>query len=159
MTHYRQHAHLKYSATQLFDLVADVGSYPEFVPWVIAVRIQRRQENTVWVDMTMGASFLRRRFSTVAQLNRPRRIDISSHDPMFERFEQQWKFEPLDDGGTDVEYRVDYDFRSRLLQMLIGATVAEQAEAMVAAFRHRAQQLYGASLSASTARRDKPGIR
>jgi coenzyme Q-binding protein COQ10 len=158
MTHYHQRVHLKYPPTQLFDLVADVERYPEFLPWVIAARIRRRNGSTVWVDMTMGAGFLRRRFSTVAQLDRPHRIDINSLDPMFERFDQQWTFEPAADDGTDVEYRANYRFHSRMLQMLVGAAIADQAGKMVAAFKQRARQLYGIPSSASHGQRDEPGL-
>jgi coenzyme Q-binding protein COQ10 len=144
MTNHTERLHLNYEATQLFDLVADVERYPEFLPWVIAARIHRRKDQTVWVDMTMGTNFLRRRFSTVAQLDRPRRIEISGHDPLFEFFEQRWSFDAAAAGGTNVEYRVDYQFQSRLLQALIGASFADRARAMVAAFKRRARQLYGA---------------
>ena len=65
MTSRTEHVHLKYTATQLFDLIADVERYPEFLPWVLAARIRRREGQTIWVDMTLGTRFLRRRFSTV----------------------------------------------------------------------------------------------
>jgi coenzyme Q-binding protein COQ10 len=147
MTNHTERIHLKYSATQLFDLVADVERYPEFLPWVIAARIYRRKDQTIWVEMIMGTSFLRRRFSTVALLDRPRRIKISGHDPMFETFEQRWNFDATADGGTNVEYSVEYKFQSRFLQMLIGASFADRARTMVAAFKHRARQIYGTPAS------------
>ena len=136
--------HLKYTAVQLFDLVADVERYPDFLPWVIAARIRQRDDQTLWVDMTMGTGFLRRQFSTVAVLDRPRRIDISSHDSQFERFEQRWNFQDAAGGGTNIEYHVDFRFRSRLLQTLIGASFADRAAEMIEAYRHRASHLYEA---------------
>src|SRR5271165_1952030 len=143
MTDYTEHLHLGYTAARLFDLIADVERYPEFLPWVIAARIRHRSGRTVCVDMTIGTRFLCKRFSTVAVLDRPLRIDISSHDPLFERFSQRWDLAPATEGGTNIEYRVDFKFRSRLLQRLIGASFSDQAAAMVAAFRDRARQLYG----------------
>jgi len=137
--------HLKFTPTQLFDLVADVEHYPDFLPWVIAARILRRDDQTLWVDMTMGTRFVRRRFSTTARLDRPHRINISSHDSMFERFEQKWTFQTATEGGTNIEYQVDFRFRSRLLQTLIGASFADRTTTMMDAFRHRARRLYGAS--------------
>ena len=89
MAHRTESAHLKYTVAQVFDLVADVECYPNFLPWVIAARICRRQDETLWVDMTIGMGFLRKQFSTIAFLDRPHRIDITSHDPLFERFEQK----------------------------------------------------------------------
>jgi len=144
-THIR--AHLKHTAMQLFDLVADVERYPEFLPWVVAVRVRRREDSTVWVDMTIGTRFLRRRFATVALLERPHRISINSQDPLFERFQQIWKFEPATEGGTNVEYQLDFRFQSRVLQELISGMFAERASETVAAFRHRARQLYDHRLS------------
>ena len=143
MTDHTERLHLRYTAAQLFDLIADVERYPEFLPWVIAARIRHRSGRTVWVDMIIGTRFLRKRFSTVALLDRPRRIDISSHDPLFERFRQRWDLAPATEGGTNIEYRVDLKFRSPLLQRLIGASLSDRAAAMVAAFRDRARQLYG----------------
>ena len=145
MTAYTQHQHLKYSPTQLFDLVADVECYPEFMPWVIGARIQRREDHTIMVDMTIAAGPLRKRFSTVASLARPHRIDIGSRDPMFDRFEQRWTFEPATSGGANVEYHVDFKFRSRVLQQLLGASLADRAVATMSAFKHRAHRLYGQS--------------
>ncbi|MGO9006442.1 MAG: type II toxin-antitoxin system RatA family toxin [Beijerinckiaceae bacterium] len=144
MTSRTEHVHLKYSAGQLFDLIADVERYPEFLPWVLAARLRRREGQTIWVDMTLGTRFLRRGFSTVGLLERPHRITITSDDPMLERFEQRWTFKTAPEGGTDVEYRVDFRFRSRLLQALIGGPFADRARAMAHAFTQRARRLYGA---------------
>jgi len=134
---------MNYTAAQLFDLVADVERYPEFLPWVIAARIRRREGQTLWVDMTMGTRLLRKQFATIALLDRPRRIDISSHDALFDRFEQNWRFHSAAKGGTNVEYQVDFRFRSLLLQRLIGAPFADRSAAMIKAYRQRARQLYG----------------
>jgi coenzyme Q-binding protein COQ10 len=141
-----ERAHSHYSAAQLFDLVADVERYPQFLPWMLAVRITRRHEHTVWVEMTMGTRLLRRTFSSIGKLDRPHRIDITSHDPMFDRFQQAWTFEPAAGGGTNVEYCVDFKFRSRLLQGLLGGSLADRAPAMMRAFQHRARLLYGANV-------------
>ena len=147
MANHVERLHLKYTPTQLFDLVADVERYPEFLPWVIATRIRCREDRTVWVDMTIGTRFLCREFSTVALLDRPRRIDISSHDPLVDRFEQTWNFEPVAEGGTNLEYHVDFGLPSGPLQALIGASFTDRAAMMVDAFRHRARLLYGAPWS------------
>lgn len=141
---YTERLHLKFTPTQLFDLVADVEHYPDFLPWVIAARIRRHDDQTLWVDMTMGTRFVRKRFSTTARLDRPHWINISSHDAMFERFEQKWTFQPATEGGANIEYQVDFRFRSRLLQTLIGGAFASRSTAMIDAFRHRALRLYSA---------------
>ena len=138
-----ERAHSSYSPAQLFDLVAHVETYPKFLPWVLSSRVTRRHNDTVWVEMEMGTRLLRRRFSSVGQLERPHRIDITSSDPMFDRFAQVWTFTPAANGGTDIEYRVDFRFRSNLLQALIGGSFTDRAPAMVQAFKRRARQLYG----------------
>lgn len=142
MASHTERVHLNHTAAQLFDLVADVERYPEFLPWVIAAHIQRRKGRNIWVRMTISAGFLRKSFSTVAALDRPHNININSDDALFEYFEQKWKFDHANHGGADVEYHVDYKFRSRLLQALVGASFAERTRTMVAAFTHRARQLY-----------------
>lgn len=148
MRHLERH-HSKHTPAQLFDLVADVGRYPEFVPWVIDARVTSRQDSTVWVEMTMGTGLLCKRFTTVALLQRPQRIEIKSQDSIFNRFEQVWTFEQASEGGTNIEYRVDVLFESGILQALIGASFAQQAKTLVEAFTRRARRLYGAAPSTS----------
>lgn len=150
MTSHTERLHLHYTRQQMFDLVAEVERYPEFVPWVIAARIRHRKDHTVFVEMTMGTRLMSRQFSTEAALHRPHQIDINSHDPLFDRFEQRWTFKPANDDGTLVEYHVDVSFRSRLLDMLVGASLPERASVMVTAFRQRARQLYGDALPGQT---------
>ena len=143
MSTYAERQHLPYAAQQLFDLVANVERYPEFMPWVIEARVRHRRDRTIVVEMTVGAGPLRKRFSTIATLDRPDRIDIISSDSMFDRFEQRWTFEPAAAGGTNVEYHVVFEFRSLMLQTLMGASLPDQAIATMSAFKRRARWLYG----------------
>lgn len=110
---------------------------------MIDAHIQHRKDHTILVKMTVAAGPLRKRFSTVAVLEQPHRIDITSRDPMFTRFRQRWTFEPATKGGTNIEYHVDLEFRSHLLQVLMGAAFADRAVATMSAFKHRAHRLYG----------------
>jgi coenzyme Q-binding protein COQ10 len=143
MTTYAERQHLPYAAPQLFDLVANVERYPEFMPWVTEARIRHRRYHNIAVEMTVALGPLRKRFSTIATLDRPHRIDITSYDSMFNRFEQQWTFESAADGGTHVEYHVVFVFRLRGLQTLMGASFSDQAIATMSAFKRRAHRLYG----------------
>ena len=145
MATYSQKIRLKYSADQLFDLVADVERYPEFIPWTITTRVRRRTDRMIWTDLTIGTGFIRKQFSTVATLERPRRIAITSQDPLFKRFEQKWTFEDAAEGGTVVEYSTEFQFRSFLLQALFDVSFADRAAAIVSAYTRRAHRLYGAS--------------
>lgn len=144
MATYSHRAHLKYTPEQMFDLVANVEKYPEFIPWMIATRVRRRTDEAIWTDLTVGTGFLRKQFSTIARLDRPHGLTISSHDPMFERFEQRWTFGQVAEGGTDVRYHVDFRFKSLLLQALMDVGFADRASAIVTAYIRRARRLYGA---------------
>jgi coenzyme Q-binding protein COQ10 len=141
MKHVERH-HSKHKPGQIFDLVADVERYPQFLPWVLSARVVRRKDKTIWTNLSIGTTLLRKHFTTVAQLDRPHRIAISSHDPMFERFEQVWTFDADGEGGTDIEYQVDFQLRSLILQALIGASFAERSRIMVKAYVREAQRLY-----------------
>jgi coenzyme Q-binding protein COQ10 len=147
MTAYSHKLRLKYTAAQLFDLVVDVERYPEFMPWTITTRVCRRTDRVIWTDFTIGTGFIRKRFSTVATLERPHRIAITSQDPLFKTFEQKWTFEDSAEGGTDVEYYTEFQFRSFLLQALFDVSFAERATAIVSAYTRRAHRLYGVSSS------------
>jgi coenzyme Q-binding protein COQ10 len=158
MKHIERH-HSTHAPAQIFDLVADVERYPDFVPWVIAARVTRRRGRTIWTDLIMGTSLFRKQFTTVASLDRPERMEINSCDPMFERFEQIWTFEPAVDGGTNVEYRVDLRLKSHLLQALIGTSFADRAKAMVKAYMRQADRLYGTpQTSLRHKRQSLPGL-
>ncbi len=134
---------MPYTPEQAFDLVADVDRYPEFVPGLVDARIRRRQGDRVWVEMRVRAGILTCGFTSFAVLDRPNRIRIVSDDPLFERYEQTWTFQPAPDGGTIVEHRVDVEFRSRLLQAVMGAVFANRFAGTVRAFKHRARAIYG----------------
>lgn len=144
MATYSHRARLKYTPEQMFDLVANVEKYPEFIPWMIATRVRRRTDEAIWTDLTVGTGFLRKQFSTIARLDRPHGMTISSHDPMFERFEQKWTFDQLAEGGTDTRYNVDFRFKSLLLQTLMDVGFADRASTIVTAYIRRARRLYGA---------------
>ena len=142
MTTYTERQRLKYTPAQLFDLIVDVERYPEFMPWIVDSRVRRRVDNVMNTELTVGAGPLRKRFSTIAVLDRPHRVDITSRDSMFERFEMHWILETASEGETNVEYRLDFNFSSRVLQTLMTGLFARQAAATVAAFKRRAQYLY-----------------
>jgi coenzyme Q-binding protein COQ10 len=144
MTTYTERQRLKYPPAQLFDLIVDVERYPEFMPWIVDSRVRRRDDRTMNTELTVGAGPLRKRFSTIAVLDRPHRVDITSRDSMFERFQMRWILQGTTEGGTNIEYYVDFKFRSRVLQMLMTAAFASQTAATMSAFKRRAHYLYGA---------------
>ncbi len=144
MLNHVERRHLPYTPEQVFGLVADVGRYAEFLPWMVSSQVTRHEGNAVWVEMEIGTDAVHRRFRSMGVLEPPGRIVITSEDPLFEHFEQFWTFAPAWDGATDVELRVRIAFRSGLLGRLMGRFTEEVATGMVGAFRHRARQIYGA---------------
>jgi coenzyme Q-binding protein COQ10 len=139
---------LPYSPEQLFDLVAQVERYPEFLPWCLAARIRSRSEDVVVADLVIGFRMIRERFTSHVRLDRARRIDVRYADGPFKHLDNHWIFEPvapcaeLPGGGTLIDFYVDFEFRSKLLQGLIGVLFNEATRRMVAAFEARARQLY-----------------
>jgi coenzyme Q-binding protein COQ10 len=134
---------LPYAAEQLFDLVADIERYPEFLPWCKAARIKRREGDVVYADLVIGWRMIRERFTSRVVLDRPRRIDVSYHDGPFKYLDNHWLFEPEPGGGTTIDFYVDFEFRSRMLQKVIGVLFNEAVRRMVQAFETRADALYG----------------
>jgi coenzyme Q-binding protein COQ10 len=143
MPSHTERRRLRYTPAQLFDLVANVESYPAFVPWVTAARILRRDGDVLRVEMEIGTAIVRERFETQAVLDAPERIEITSEDPLFDCFEQIWTFQADVEGLTAVEYHVDFKFRSPVLEKLIGIGFANTARSVMAAFRRRAREIYG----------------
>lgn len=134
---------MPYSPEQMFDLVADVERYPDFLPWVAACRITRREGDIFWADLIVGFKMIREKFVSKVTLTRPNRVDVSYIDGPFRYLNNHWIFEPGPNGGTIVDFYVDFEFRSRLLQGLMGALFNEAVKMMVAAFERRAKLLYG----------------
>jgi len=149
-----------YTVEQLFDLVADVESYPQFLPWILSSCILKREQDAVWVEMILGIGPFQQRFHSQALLNRPHAIEITSYDEPFEWYRQQWRFAVDSDGRTVVEYSCNYSLRSQILELMSPLVLDEAARSTLHAFEQRAQQVYGAQerpsgahdSSASTAR-------
>jgi coenzyme Q-binding protein COQ10 len=143
MPTHAEHRRLPYSAAQLFDLVADGERYPEFLPWCLAARIRERKDNAITADLLIGFKMVRERFTSRVVLDRPSRIDVSYTDGPFRYLNNHWAFLPQDDGSCVIDFYVDFEFRSRMLQRIIGMLFNEAVRRMVGAFEARARQLYG----------------
>ena len=143
MPTHAEHRLLPYSQEQLFNLVADVERYPEFLPWCLGARVRERQGNVITADLLIGFKMVRERFTSKIVLDRPRGIDVSYSEGPFRYLDNHWTFEPQPDGGCIIDFYVDFEFRSRMLQKIIGLLFNEAVRRMVAAFEARARQLYG----------------
>jgi len=136
---------LPYSREQLFDLVADIERYPEFLPWCVGARIRERNGNEILGDLLIGYKMVRERFTSRVVLDRPDRIDVSYSEGPFKYLTNHWLFEPQPDGGTLIDFYVDFEFRAKMLQKLMGMFFNEAVRRMVSAFEARAHALYGES--------------
>lgn len=138
---------LPYTADQMFDLVADVGSYPDFLPWCAAARIRaRRREGETEImeaDLVISFKVFRERFgSRVTLYDDRRRIDTEYIDGPFKYLKSRWLFREIDT-GCEVDFHVDFEFKNRVLQGVIGVVFNEAMQRIVRAFETRAHALYG----------------
>ncbi len=140
-THAEQRV-LPYTAEQLFALVADIERYPEFLPWCVAARIKERRADLVVADMIIGFKMFRERFTSRVVLDPPRQIDVTYAEGPFRYLNNHWKFIPVS-GGCRIDFFVDFEFKSRLMQKLIEILFGEAVRRMVGAFETRARDLYG----------------
>ena len=134
---------LPYTPEQIFDLVADIERYPEFLPWCQEAEIRSREGEVITADLVIGFRMFRERFTSEVSLKRPERIDVRYRKGPLRRLENRWGFSPHGDGHCMIDFHVDFEFRSRLLQVLIGAVFHEAFRRMVGAFEARARALYG----------------
>lgn len=137
---------LPYAPEKLFDLVADIERYPEFLPWCIGARIRSRREDVIVADLVIGFKGIRERFTSRVTLDRERmRIDVAYLDGPFRYLNNHWIFNEADAQSCEIDFFVDFEFRSRLLQKIIGVLFNEAVRRMVSAFEMRAADLYGSS--------------
>lgn len=140
---------LPYQAQQIYDLVADVASYPEFLPWTAAARIRSRRQNgqggeVMEADLVISFKVFRERFgSRVTLWPEAMKIDTEYLDGPFRYLHSNWAIRDLKGGGCEVEFFVDFEFKNRILQGVIGVVFAEAMQRVVRAFEDRAQALYG----------------
>jgi len=141
---------LPYSPEQMFDLVADVGRYQEFLPWVSATRIRSDSETEMVADLVVGFRALKETFTSRARMIRPREIEIDYIEGPLKYLHNSWKFAPVPGGGTEVDFCVDFAFRNRLFEALAGQMFDRALRRMIGAFEERAKALYGDSESGSS---------
>ena len=141
---------LPYSAAQMFDLVADVARYAEFLPWVIATRVRADSDSEMTADMVVGFNAIREKFTSRVAKHRPDAITVHYVDGPLRDLDNRWKFNPLGPNGCEVEFSVSFTFRNALFEKLAGQYFDRAFRKMVAAFEARAGVLYGSSSSSAT---------
>lgn len=146
MPHHSETRHLPFSAAQMYDLVADVASYPQFLPWTAAARIRSSQEiaggTEISADLVISFKVFREKFtSRVSLFQDDLRIDTEYLDGPFKHLQSRWEFEDAD-GGCKVKFWVDFEFRNKVLQGAAGMFFNEAMQRIVRAFEARAIELY-----------------
>ena len=149
MPRHSETRHLPYTPDQLFDLVADVARYDEFLPWVVAVRIRSSSEEETVADLVVGFNAFKERFTSRVVKERPGRVCVDYIEGPLKYLHNEWRFEPADDGGTNVHFSVDFAFKSRIFESLAGQMFDRALRRMIGAFETRAAALYGISSSSA----------
>lgn len=139
---------LPYTPEQLFDLVADVGSYQTFLPWVAATRIREDSDTEMVADLVVGFKALKETFTSKVKKVRPSEIEIDYVEGPLKYLHNSWKFAPQGT-GTEVDFCVDFAFRNRLFEALAGQMFDRALRRMITAFEERARVLYEDGASGS----------
>jgi coenzyme Q-binding protein COQ10 len=146
---------VRHAATKMFDLVADVERYPEFVPLCRALKVKSRtaKDDRVEVlvaDMTVAYKLVRETFTSRVTLDNPKlHILVEYLSGPFSRLQNRWNFRPVDENACDVEFFIEYEFRSRILAALMGAMFDAAFRRFADAFEKRADEIYGKPRSQS----------
>ncbi|TQM93506.1 type II toxin-antitoxin system RatA family toxin [Roseinatronobacter monicus] len=149
MPSHHEYRHMPYSADQIYDLVADVARYPEFLPWTAAARIRSRKPieggEEIEADLVISFKVFRERFGSRVQLYPDQgKIDTAYLDGPFKYMVSHWHIKPAEqDAGCIVDFHVDFEFRNPVLQRLIGVVFDQAMRRVVTAFETRAKALYG----------------
>ena len=150
MPRHSETRHLPYTPEQLFDLVADVARYDEFLPWVVAVRVRSSSETETVADLVVGFNAFKERFTSRVVKERPDRICVDYVEGPLKYLHNEWRFDRAPDGGTErLHFSVDFAFKSRLFETLAGAMFDRALRRMTDAFEQRAAALYGISRSSA----------
>jgi len=133
---------LPYTCEQMFDLVADVPRYAEFLPWVSQIRVRSNSDTEMVADMIVGFKGLRETFTSKVEKARPEHIHVDYLDGPLKYLRNEWVFRP-DGRGCAVDFSVDFAFKNRVFEMLAGQVFGAALRKMIGAFEERAAKLYG----------------
>lgn len=148
MKHYHDTQLSPYAPRQLYDLVLDIERYPEFLPWCRAARILERQEGRLLGELVISFKHITESYVSEVTFEPPSdgtpgRIDVKLVRGPFKHLENHWRFTQRAEGGTEIDLKLAFQFRTRLLDSLIGMLFGKATLKMAAAFKERADALYG----------------
>jgi len=134
---------MTHKAEHLFDLVADVGKYPDFLPWCIGARVTKNDGIILMADLVVGYKLFREKFTSKVVMDRPLSIEVTYLNGPMKYLHNHWGFTDNGDGTCAVDFHIDFEFRSAIFEKMMGAFFTEALERMVHAFEKRADELYG----------------
>lgn len=138
-----KHALVPYTATQMFMLVDDVASYPEFLPWCSGTTVLSRTEDEVRASLDISHSGLHKSFTTLNRLQSGKMIEMRLLEGPFKHLQGFWRFEALGDEGCKVSLDLEFEFANMLVGLTFGPVFGQMAGTLVDAFTKRAKQIYG----------------
>lgn len=134
---------IEYSAAQMYALIEDVAAYPEFLPWCGGTEVLKREGEITRAAVTIDFRGIKQRFSTENRAQPPQLIEMNLVDGPFRQLDGSWRFKALGDDACKIEFRLHYEFSSKLLEKIVGPVFHFIASTFLDAFVKRAQQLYG----------------
>ncbi len=143
MPRHTETKNLPYTPEQMFDLVADVRRYQEFLPWVAATRVRSDSPNLMVADLVVGFKAIKETFTSRVTKERPSSLTVDYIEGPLKYLHNSWSFEPDGKGGTNINFCVDFAFKSRIFESLAGQMFDRALRRMIGAFETRAHQLYG----------------
>lgn len=145
MTTIHKSALVPYSAEQMYELVNDVESYPEFLPWCAAVELHSRNRHDLTATIVISKGRFKQAFTTMNSMNEGRRVDMSLVEGPFKYLKGSWLFHPLGAEGCEVSFHLEFEFANGLIGFAFERTFGELANSLVDAFCQRALEHYGES--------------
>ena len=145
MRQVKKNAYVNFSAEQMFFLVDDIKSYPEFLPWCTKTIIHERTESSVRATIILSKSGVSSKFTTCNTMISSQKIDLLLEDGPFSYFKGGWNFLDLGDQGSKVEFNLKFKFKNSLLDTTLGSFFESICDEQVNAFVHRAGKIYGHS--------------
>ena len=150
MPAHRETRELPFSATQMYALVADVGRYQDFLPWVVGTRIKSDSETEMLADMLVGFKGLREQFTSRVIKTPSYAIDVDYLDGPLRQLHNEWRFRQHETGGCYVDFYVEFAFKNRMFEKLAGQMFSKALHKMTSAFEQRAHVIYGPGYSGAT---------
>ncbi len=143
MTVINRHALVPYTAVQMFALVDDIESYPDFLPWCTATRIISRNQDEVQAAISLSKSGISKEFTTCNRIQPNKMIEIRLLEGPFKQLQGYWRFDQLGEDGCKISLHMEFEFASKMMSMTLGPVFSQIASSLVGAFEKRAVEVYG----------------